>query len=127
MTTSERVFEYLKGQGLAPERRDSGNIVFKYEMLTFLFVAFDDDEQFFDLTLPGIYDVDDENCMDVFEAINEVNETTKVVKLTISGDEVWCCAEIMLDSTPELDDLIPRLVGILTKSRLKFYNYIENN
>lgn len=125
MKTSEMVFNYLKTQGLVPEYDDRNNIWFKYEMRNFLFFNNDDDTQFINLTMPRIYDVTDDNRMAVFEAINEVNETTKVVKLTIAGDSVWCATEIMMDSTPELDDLLPRLIKILMTSQQKFYNNIE--
>jgi hypothetical protein len=124
MKTSEMVFNYLKSQGLMPEFDDRNNIIFKYQMRTFLYFNNDEDEQFFNLTMPRIYDVTDDNRMAVFEAINQVNETTKVVKLTIAGDSVWCATEIMLDSTPEMDDLMPRMLGILMNSQQKFYNEI---
>ena len=118
------VFNYLKSQGLMPEFDERNNILFKYQMKTFLYFSDDNDVAFFNLTLPRIFDVTDENRMEVFEAINEVNETTKVVKLTIAGDSVWCATEIMMDSTPELNDLIPRLINILLNSQQKFYNNI---
>ena len=120
MKTSEMVFNYLKSQGLMPKFDDRNNIIFKYQMRTFLYFNNDEDEQFFNLTMPRIYDVTDDNRMAVFEAINQVNETTKVVKLTIAGDSVWCATEIMLDSTPEMDDLMPRMLGILMNSQQKF-------
>ena len=119
------VFDYLKSQGLAPEFDDRNNIWFKYQMRNFLFFNNDEDTQFINLTMPRIYDVTDDNRLAVFEAINEVNETTKVVKLTIAGNSVWCATEIMMDSTPELDDLLPRLLGILMTSQQKFYKNIE--
>lgn len=125
MKTSEMVFNYLKQQGLTPEFDDRNNIWFKYQMLNFLYFNNDEDKQFINLTMPRIYDVTDDNRMAVFEAMNEVNETTKVVKLTIAGDSVWCATEIMMDSTPELDDLLPRLIKILMNSREKFYKNIE--
>lgn len=124
MKTSEMVFNYLKSQGLMPEFDAKNNILFKYQMKTFLYFNNDEDEAFFNLTMPCIFDVTDENRMEVFEALNEVNETTKVVKLTIAGNSVWCATEIMMDSTPELDDLIPRLINILLNSNEKFYNII---
>lgn len=124
MTTSEMVFDYLRNQGLVPQYNQSGNITFKYQMRSFLFFVDDDDAAFFNLTLPRIYEVTDDNRLAVFEAINEVNENTKVVKLTIANDSVWCATEIMMDTTPELDDLIPRLLGILLTSREKFYKAI---
>ena len=125
MKTSEMVFDYLKKQGLCPEFDKDNDIVFKYQMLTFLFFNNDDDEQFFRLALPGIYDVTEDNRMAVLEAINETNRVMKVVKLTIPRDDVWVLAEIMMDSTPELDDLVPRLLNILTGARQEFYDQIE--
>lgn len=124
MKTSEMVFNYLKSQGLMPEFDAKNNILFKYQMKTFLYFNNDEDQAFFNLTMPCIFDVTDENRMEVFEALNEVNETTKVVKLTIAGNSVWCATEIMMDSTPELGDLIPRLLNILLTSQQKFYNNI---
>ena len=118
------VFEWLKSQGLTPEFDDRNNIWFKYQMRTFLYFNNDEDQQFINLTMPRIYEVTDDNRMAVFEAINEVNETTKVVKLTIAGNGVWCATEIMMDSTPELDDLLPRLIKILLNSQEKFYKNI---
>ena len=125
MKTSEMMFDYLKEEGLVPRYNDNGNIAFKYQMRNFLFFVDDNDSAFFNLTLPCIYDVTDDNRMAVFEAMNQVNENTKVVKLTIANDSVWCATEIMMDSTPEMEDLVPRLLNILLTSRDKFYKAIE--
>ena len=118
------VFNYLKKQGFCPEFDKDNDIVFKYQMLTILFFNNDEDEQFFRMALPGIYDVTEDNRMAVLEAINETNRIMKVVKLTIPRDDVWVLAEIMMDSTPELDDLVPRLLNILTGARQEFYDQI---
>lgn len=125
MKTSELLFNYLKEEGLVPRYNENGNIAFKYQMRNFLFFVDDNDSAFFNLTLPCIYDVTDDNRMAVFEAMNQVNESTKVVKLTIANDSVWCATEIMMDSTPEMEDLVPRLLNILLTSREKFYKAIE--
>ena len=125
MKTSELLFNYLKEEGLVPKFNDNGNIAFKYQMRNFLFFVDDNDNAFFNLTLPCIYDVTDDNRMAVFEAMNQVNESTKVVKLTIANNSVWCATEIMMDSTPEMEDLVPRLLNILLTSREKFYKAIE--
>lgn len=124
MKTSERVFEFLKQQGLCPTFDQDNDIVFKYQMLTFIYFNNDEDEQFFRLALPGIYDVTDENRYAVLDAINEVNRGIKVVKLAIPRDDVWAYTEIMLDSTPELDDFVPRLLNILLTARQELYKQI---
>ena len=62
------------------------------------------------------------HCM--LEAMNEVNKRMKVAKAYIPRDDVWVAAEIMMDSTPELDDLVPRLLNILLGARKEFYDQI---
>jgi len=124
MTTSEMVFNYLKSQGLMPNFDQDNDIVFKYQMFTFIFFNNDKDEQFIRLALPGIYDVTEENRYSVLEAINETNKVMKVAKLMIPRDDVWAITEIMMDSTPELDDLIPRLLNILIGARSEFYDQL---
>ena len=125
MKTSELVFNYLKEQGLCPKYDEDNDIVFKYQMLTFIFFNSDEDGIFFRLSLPGIYDVTDENRVAVLEAMNEVNKMVKVVKLFIPNDDVWASTEITMDSTPVLDDMVPHLLNILIGARKIFYDQIE--
>lgn len=121
MTTSEMVFDYLKEQGLVPKYNEAGHISFKYQMRSFLYLVNDNDKQFFQLTMPNIFTVTDDNRMAVMEAMNEVNDTTKVVKLVIpKSNRVWGVTEILMDGTPELDDLVPRLLNILLTAYKSF-------
>jgi hypothetical protein len=124
MKTSEMVFEYLKNQGLMPRIDDDNDIIFKYQMLTFIYFNNDEDEMFFRLALPGIFDVTDENRVTVLEAMNEVNKGMKVAKAYIPREDVWLATEIMMDSTPVLGDMVPRLLNILLHSREEFYKQI---
>lgn len=127
MKTSEQVFNYLKEQGLVPKYTDNGNIEFKYQMRSFIFFTNDDDAQFFQLTMPSIFTVTDDNRMAALEAMNQINDNTKVIKLTVTkNNNVWESTEIMLDSTPELDDIFPRLLNILLNTRQKFYDIMES-
>ncbi len=118
------VFEYLKSQGLMPRIDEDNDIVFKYQMLNFIFFNNDDDEQYFRLALPGIFDVTDENRATVLEAINEVNRVMKVAKTLVPRNSVWIYAEMLMDSTPVLDDMVPRLLNILMSARQEFYDQI---
>jgi len=120
MTNSEMVFEYLSEQGLRPEKRDD-IIIFKYQMRTFAYFIDDDDETFFRLAMPGIFEMTDDNRMAVMEAMNEVNNRLKVVKVYAPDEHVWAATEILIDSTPVLDDMVPRLLNILMGAREKFY------
>lgn len=109
-----------------PQYDERGNIEFKYQMRNFLFFVNDNDEQFFQLTMPSIFEVTDDNRMAALEAMNQINDTTKVIKLTVTkSGYVWESTEIMLDSTPELDDIFPRLLNILLNTQQAFYELME--
>ena len=109
-----------------PQYDERGNIEFKYQMRNFLFFVNDDDAQFFQLTMPSIFEVTDDNRLAALEAMNQINDNTKVIKLTVTkSGYVWESTEIMLDSTPELDDVFPRLLNILLNTQQKFYDLME--
>lgn len=126
MKTSERVLEFLRSQGFCPEvDSDNGNIVFKYQMLTFLFVNNDEDSDFFQLIMPNIYDVTDDNRDIVLEAVNKTNLSLKVAKAAVLDDSVYLFFEILLDQSPEVKDIIPRALGILQGTRQSFYENVN--
>ena len=108
-----------------PETLDNGNIVFKYQMATFLYIENDEDPSFFQLSMPGIFDVTDDNRDAVLIAANQVNKSYKVAKVIVTNDDVWILTECMLDSTPELDDIVPRFLDILSGARREFYEQIQ--
>lgn len=126
MKTTEMVMNFLRQQGFCPEvDEDNGNIMFKYQMANFLFINNDEDEEFFQLLMPGIYDVTDDNRDVVLEAANKVNHSIKVVKACVVNDSVWLFFENLLDHTPEVDDIIPRALAILQGARQHFYQEIS--
>lgn len=126
MKTTEMVINFLRQQGFCPEvDEDNGNILFKYQMANFIFINNDEDEEFFQLLMPGIYDVTDDNRDMVLEAANKVNQSIKVVKACVIGDNVWLFFENLLDHTPEVEDIIPRALAILNGARQHFYQEIS--
>ena len=75
----------------------------------------------FDLLIPNIYDVSEENELEVLRAINNVNNSMKVAKLVISNDSVWVCFENLLDKEHKMEDLVPVAVSTLYQARQRFY------
>lgn len=123
MKTTEMVLDFLKEQGFCPHvDEDNGNIIFKYQMLTFLFFNNDEDEEFFQLALPGIFDITEENRDLALEAANKVNKGVKVAKIIIPNDDVWALFEVILDQSPEVGSIIERGLGILMHARQAFYD-----
>ena len=106
------MMEYLQKEGFVPTRESFG-IAFRYQMKNYLFLDNDDDPSFFQLVMPGICDVNDDNRTRVHLAMDAMNASVKVAKAAIINDSVWLFAELLIDSTPELGDIVPRALGIL--------------
>lgn len=124
MKTIERVFETLKTQGLIPSMEEYG-IAFRYQMTNFIYMPDKEDEEFFNMLIPGIYDVSEENEYDVLRAINSVNNAMKVVKIVISNDNVWVCFESELSKDAPVDELVPFAVATLFQARMRFYDALK--
>lgn len=125
MKTTERVLEFLKTQGFCPEVDEHGGIIFKYQMATFLFINNDEDEEFFQLAMPHIYQVTDDNRDIVLEAANKTNTSMKVAKISVLDDSVWAFFEILLDQSPDVKDIIPRALNILMGARKTLYENLN--
>ena len=123
-TTKANLGQYLASEGLRPQETDFG-FVFEYNKLTFFIFWDDNDSQYLKLALPGIYNVDDNNRDDALYAANKVNIEWKVIKTIVLDDEVWVVAEQLIDKTPNLSDLVPRTISILTSGRTSFYEHLE--
>lgn len=122
MSTTERVLDYLRTQGFCPEiEEDTGNVAFKYQMVTYLYINNDDDKDFFQLTIPFIYEATEDNRDVTLEAINKTNSHYKVAKVSLLDNNVWVFFESLLDNTPEIGDIFPRALNILYGARQDFY------
>lgn len=124
MKTSELMMQFLKKEGLMPEVMDNNNIIFKYQMRTFMYVENDEDASFFQLMMPAIYDVTDDNRDAVLVAANNITKGYKIVKCVVMDDNVWLSAETLLDSSPQLEDIVPRFLELLINVQQAFYNEI---
>lgn len=138
MTTSKHiaknwVVSWLK-QHEVKARNSKVGVNFVYEGWNFLFWNDVDDPLFFRLTLPGIFDVNDENYAVALLACNTLNWNYKVVKASLyeyeeSGKRhasVWVCYEQMLDATvADPDAIVMRAITALIEAAEYFQTLIE--
>lgn len=123
MRMIEKVMAELQKQGFVPQREDDC-VVFKYQMLGYLYLD-DEDEDYFSLYAPYIFEVGEDNLGDVYAAINAINKDMKVVKLMISDDHVWACFEEMLPHGADLGEILPYAIASLFRSRQQFYEKLK--
>ena len=127
------MMEFLAEEGFRPHETPFG-IAFKSEGLNFLYFKDEEDEQYFRLMMPAIFVVTEDNEDTVLSVMNDVNGTIKVVKLyTMDMDDedgkteksVWVAFEILADTTPELNDIVPRALALLRSARITFLAKLE--
>ncbi len=84
--------------------------------------------------MPAIFVVTEDNEDMIMRVMNDVNGNIKVVKLYTMGMEdekgqtetsVWVAFEILADSTPELNDIVPRAISLLQGARIAFLAKLE--
>ena len=117
--------EFLRNEGFSPQETEFG-LAFKCEGKNFLLIYDDDDQQYFRLMMPCIFEMTDENEDAVYRAMNEVNSSVKVIKAYIMCEnEVWLGFEVLVDTTPVVGDFIPRAISMLNGGARKFFQTLQ--
>ena len=125
MKNVELMKEFLSSQGFRYEQSEDGNLFFKYQMRNFIYFANDEDQGFFHMAMPAIFDVTEDNREGILEVTNRITSSLKVAKAIVADNEVWLSTELLLDSTPVYDDIVPRVLDILIGAQQEFYNQIS--
>lgn len=132
-TAKDLLLSYLNENGFAASRSKVG-VNFQYDGWNFLLWHDAEDPLFFRLTLPGIFDVTDENYAEALMACNSLNWNYKVVKASLYEYEeaghrrasVWVCFEQMLDAATATDvEIVERAVNTLVGAAEQFQNLIS--
>jgi len=121
------VSNYLKSQGVVPKKSDLG-LNFNFEGWNFLLWKDIDDPMFFRLTLPGVFDVTDENFAKAIMACNNVNWNYKVLKAVLydyedgneKGASVWMCYEQTTDKQSDMSEILPHAIRSLLSAAEAF-------
>ena len=133
MDLNKMMINFLAEEGFRPHETEFG-IAFKSEGINFLYFKDSEDEQYFRLIMPAIFEMTEDNEEMVLKAMNDVNGNIKVVKLYTMDMEdeegkkdvsVWVAFEILADTTPELGDIVPRAISLLKAARIGFLSKLE--
>ena len=118
---------WLADNGVKFEEKDYG-LTFKYQGGYFIIGKNANDLQYFNLIMPGIYDFADHPEMPrikVLEALNKINAQYKVVKAVCDFFNDSATTEIFIDSTPDVEDFMERLLNICHQARLEFFQFLR--
>ena len=88
MRTDELVKQFLSNEGYKFDVDSDGDIHFKYEGINLYFTVDNNDQKYFRLIMPNIYQLEG-NRTKVLEAINTVARDLKVIKAYLIEDRLW--------------------------------------
>lgn len=124
-TSDKLMYEFLLEQGFQPHFNEHGDIVFKYQMCTFIYFSSHQDDLYFRLALPFVNEFSEETRPVILAAANKMNCLVKCAKFVVTDDDVWITVDSLLDSTPKLEDFVPRLMDLLLRVRQAFYDELK--
>lgn len=120
-----QIFKNWLRRNSTPYQETPFGLVFNYQGGNFIISDNTNDPDYFQLIMPGIMDVEG-NLNKVLKAANNLNQEIKCVKCTVPSEKsVWLATEILLDKTPEIDSIMPRLIAMLHGARVTFNHHMR--
>lgn len=124
MELTYKVMQSLQELGLQPKKEDFG-IIFRYQMLNYIYIEDEDDEKYFSLNIPFIFEVDEDNEHDVLKAADMVNKELKVVKIVLKDGHVWISFEAKMPDLDEMEEFVGSAVAGLHCANTKFFEFLK--
>lgn len=107
----EKVLEAFNELGFQLERtEETGWYEFMYEGNHFIYFPSKDDEAFLSLSIPGIYDLEEEHIVKFVALTEKLNSSIKYVKAYKLGDSLWLFYERELLGEEDLKLVISRMI-----------------
>lgn len=106
----EKILAAFENLGFNLEDNESLGFSFNYEGITYLYMYNEDDEDFLNISVPGIYDLEEDN-KENYDALKEkINSTLKYVKAYTLGKGLWLFYERDLLGNEDLEEVIRRMI-----------------
>lgn len=106
----EKILAAFDNLGFILKETESLGYSFNYEGINFLYMYNKDDEDFLNISVPGIYELED-NSKERYEELKEnINSTLKYVKAYTFGDSLWLFYERDLLDNEDLEEVIRRMI-----------------
>lgn len=106
----EKILEAFKALGFEMEELEGMGYGFQYEGKHFLYMYNEDDEDFLNISLPGVLDIDDENNTTFYHVMDKLNGTLKYVKAYKLNGSMWLFYERELFGGEDLKQVLSRMI-----------------
>lgn len=108
-TMKEKIMEAFAELGFQLEQMGDFGYGFSYEGTNFIYLSNDDDD-FLNISVPGIYDLEDGSPSTFIELMNKINSTLKYIKAYDLEQSIWLFYERELLGDEDLPKVISRMI-----------------
>ena len=122
----EKILDAFKALGFEMEELEGFGYGFEYEGKHFLYMYNEDDEDFLNLALPAVLDIDDENNVAFYQVMDKINGTLKYVKANKLNDSMWLFYERELFDGEDLKQILSRMILHLEAAMSFYRNAMAN-
>ena len=106
----EKILEAFDNLGFNLEDNESLGYSFNYEGINYLYMHNEDDEDFLNISVPCIYDLEEDNKEKYEELKEKINSTLKYVKAYTLGKGLWLFYERDLLGNEDLAEVIRHMI-----------------
>lgn len=106
----EKILEAFRDLGFKLEEEEGMGYSFNYEGLNLLYMYNENDEEFLNIALPGIIEVEENRMLQICTLLEKINSTLKYVKAYMLGNSVWLFYERELFGEEDLMMVISRMI-----------------
>ena len=85
----EKILEAFRELGFKLEEEEGMGYCFNYEGLNLLYMYNESDEEFLNIALPGIVEVEEDKMLQICALLEKINSTLKYIKAYMLGNSVW--------------------------------------
>ena len=85
----EKILEAFRDLGFKLEEEEGMGYCFNYEGLNLLYMYNESDEEFLNIALPGIVEVEEDGMLQICALLEKINSTLKYIKAYMVGNSVW--------------------------------------
>lgn len=122
----EQIMNVFETLGFQLEEMEGFGYGFRYEGINYLFMPNEDDEEFLNIAIPAILEINEDNVHAAHMLMDKLNSTLKYVKANKLGDSMWLFYERELFGGEDLEKLVSRMILHL-EAAMNFYRNAMKN
>ena len=106
----EKILDVFKALGFDLEEVEGFGYGFQYEGRRYLDMCCEDDEDFLNIVIPAVLDLDEEDDICFYQLMDKINAARKYIKANKVGNSMWLAYERELFGDEDLEKVITRMI-----------------